>query len=151
MCLNGGEAQEGKKSCGQAGYVIYNSSPESMLKFKQVETFEDFERIDNYEYRYVFLLLFRLKRCRQNKWRVPFWMTFWTRQIEAIWKWRLKINQYFLPSPDSKWSSHFQWRCTPHWRRIRVYSRHLHRQRIHQDRYPTQHCAHLRRPDTGRG
>merc|ERR1712021_34823 len=51
MCLNGGEAQEGKKSCGQAGYVIYNSSPESMLKFKQVETFEDFERIDNYEYR----------------------------------------------------------------------------------------------------
>jgi len=62
MCLNGGEAQEGKKSCGQAGYVIYNSSPESMLKFKQVETFEDFERIDNYEYRYVFLLLFRLKR-----------------------------------------------------------------------------------------
>lgn len=51
MCINGGENQNGKKSCGQAGYVIYNSSPESMLKFKQVETFEDFERIDNYEYR----------------------------------------------------------------------------------------------------
>jgi len=51
MCINGGEKQDGKKSCGQAGYVIYNSSPESMLKFKQVESYEDFERIDNYEYR----------------------------------------------------------------------------------------------------
>jgi len=51
MCINGGENQNGKKSCGQAGYVIYNSSPESMLKFKQVESYEDFERIDNYEYR----------------------------------------------------------------------------------------------------
>merc|ERR1719431_2173106 len=27
MCINGGEKQDGPKSCGQAGYVIYNSAP----------------------------------------------------------------------------------------------------------------------------
>ena len=73
MCINGGEKQDGKKSCGQAGYVIYNSSPESMLKFKQVESYEDFERIDNYEYRWVSFCLFRVKWSRQNKLRLQFW------------------------------------------------------------------------------
>lgn len=51
MCINGGEKQDGPKTCGQAGYVIYNTSPESFLKFKQVESAADFNRIDNYEYR----------------------------------------------------------------------------------------------------
>ena len=51
MCIdNGGE--DSRKSCGNAGYVIYNSSPESYMKFKQVENFDDFSKIDNYEYRY---------------------------------------------------------------------------------------------------
>jgi len=49
MCIDAGE--NGRKSCGNAGYVIYNSSPESFLKFKQVENYDDFARIDNYEYR----------------------------------------------------------------------------------------------------
>ena len=53
MCINGGEKQDGPKTCGQAGYVIYNTSPESFLKFKQVESAADFNRIDNYEYRYA--------------------------------------------------------------------------------------------------
>lgn len=50
MCIdNGGD--DSRKSCGNAGYVIYNSSPESYMKFKQVENFDDFSKIDNYEYR----------------------------------------------------------------------------------------------------
>lgn len=48
MCIAG---ESNKKTCGQPGYVIYNSSAESFLKFKQVETYEEFRRIDNYEYR----------------------------------------------------------------------------------------------------
>ena len=51
MCINGGEDKDGPKTCGQAGYVIYNTSPESFLKFKQVSNYEEFARIDNYEYR----------------------------------------------------------------------------------------------------
>lgn len=51
MCINNGEDSDGGKTCGQAGYVIYNTSPESFLKFKQVSNYEEFARIDNYEYR----------------------------------------------------------------------------------------------------
>lgn len=55
MCINGGENSDGPKTCGQAGYVIYNTSPESFLKFKQVSNYEEFSRIDNYEYRFDIL------------------------------------------------------------------------------------------------
>jgi hypothetical protein len=52
MCINNGNVAGVKKSCGQAGYVIYNTSPESYLKFKQVNTVQDYvNKIDNYEYR----------------------------------------------------------------------------------------------------
>ena len=57
MCINGGENSDGPKTCGQAGYVIYNTSPESFLKFKQVSNYEEFARIDNYEYRFDILNL----------------------------------------------------------------------------------------------
>lgn len=50
MCINNSK-EDGVKSCGQAAYVIYNQSAESYLKFKQVETAEDFNKINNYEYR----------------------------------------------------------------------------------------------------
>merc|ERR1719238_2641031 len=50
MCINNSH-EGGSKSCGQAAYVIYNQSPESYMKFKQVESAADFNKIDNYEYR----------------------------------------------------------------------------------------------------
>lgn len=50
MCINNSH-EGGSKSCGQAAYVIYNQSPESYMKFKQVESQVDFNKIDNYEYR----------------------------------------------------------------------------------------------------
>ena len=46
MCINNGDG--GSKSCGQVGYVIYNTSPESFMKFKQTADYEDFSKIDNY-------------------------------------------------------------------------------------------------------
>ena len=51
MCINNSQ-ESGSKTCGQASYVIYNQSAESYLKFKQVESAADFNKIDNYEYRY---------------------------------------------------------------------------------------------------
>jgi len=50
MCINNSH-DSGSKSCGQAAYVIYNQSAESYMKFKQVESQVDFNKIDNYEYR----------------------------------------------------------------------------------------------------
>lgn len=50
MCINNSH-DSGSKSCGQASYVVYNSSPESYMKFKQVESAFEFSKIDNYEYR----------------------------------------------------------------------------------------------------
>ena len=52
MCINNSH-DSGSKSCGQAAYVIYNQSAESYMKFKQVESQVDFNKIDNYEYRYA--------------------------------------------------------------------------------------------------
>ena len=51
LVISSGVKEDGVKSCGQAAYVIYNQSAESYLKFKQVETAEDFNKINNYEYR----------------------------------------------------------------------------------------------------